>query len=82
MTHHNLTNMTKKVLSRLLTKNEPMKAQHLVNDLQMNLRSVRYALKLLAELELVERQPDLRDLRSHYYFVRTDNIILVKKLLN
>ncbi|MHA2365035.1 MAG: hypothetical protein ACXAC7_13845 [Candidatus Hodarchaeales archaeon] len=80
MPQNKLTRLSKRVLSRLLAKKEPMKPHDLVNDLDMNLRSVRYALKLLSEMELVVRQPDLTDLRTYYYFVPAINQKQAKKL--
>ena len=75
-----LTRLSKIVLNRLLAKREPMKPYELVKDLDMNLRSVRYALKLLEEHEIVGRQPDLLDLRTYYYYVRPNLTNEAKKL--
>lgn len=62
-----LTKIARRVLTGLQGENKPMKPEELTNKLGMNLRSVRYGLKLLLEAELVDRYPDLIDLRSYYY---------------
>lgn len=62
-----LTKIARRVLTGLQGENKPMKPEELTDKLGMNLRSVRYGLKLLLEAELVDRYPDLIDLRSFYY---------------
>ncbi|MHA2362683.1 MAG: winged helix DNA-binding protein [Candidatus Hodarchaeales archaeon] len=69
-----ITKMSQRVLKILIAKKEPMKPRDLVDDLDLNLRSVRYALKLLAKMELVERKPDLTDLRTNYYYIPDNNL--------
>lgn len=64
-----LAKIPKKVLKRLFSNKKPMKTGELVNELNLNLRSVRYALKVLEEMELIKRQPDFNDLRTHYYYI-------------
>ena len=61
---------------------KPIKPLQLVDELDMNLRSVRYALKILSELDLVERQPDLEDLRTYFYFVKDNEFDNAKKLVS
>ena len=75
-----MTKLSKRVLNRLITYQQPMKPHDLVTDLQLNLRSVRYALKILSEMELIERTPDLDDLRTYYYYVPAKIAQDVKKL--
>lgn len=56
------------VLETLEKSIEPMKPEELVSELGLNLRSVRYGLKVLIEENLVDKYPDLGDLRSFYYY--------------
>lgn len=69
MSDPKLTRLATKVLNALVETNEPVKPNELVTMLDMNLRSVRYALKLLQEADIVGRQPDLGDLRTYYYYI-------------
>lgn len=62
-----ITRLGKIVLNEIVQKNGPVKQQDIMSSLGITLRSVRYALKLLQDAELVEKQPDLQDLRSSYY---------------
>lgn len=77
-----LTRQSKKLLSLILKKSGPFRAVDLTKDSGMNQRSVRYALKILEEKELVEKIPDLGDLRSNIYFLNVKNKQIVKSLLN
>lgn len=74
-----LTKLSKKVLNRLIKTNY-MKPHELVHELDMNLRSIRYALKLLEDQQLIERRPDFEDLRTYYYYVRPEFRHEAKKL--
>ncbi|OLS21833.1 MAG: hypothetical protein HeimC3_33550 [Candidatus Heimdallarchaeota archaeon LC_3] len=56
------------VLEHLIKKSKPKKPEELVQELGLNLRSIRYGLKILIEANLVEKYPDFGDLRSFYYF--------------
>jgi DNA-binding MarR family transcriptional regulator len=82
MKNQHLTNLSKKVLSLLLIKSGPIKTYDLVKDLGLNQKSVRYALRILEDNNLVEKYPDLDDLRSYIYVLRPDNINNAKKMLN
>lgn len=62
-----LTRVAKMVLNGLEKENKPIKPEELVQKLGINLRSVRYGLKLLLDADLIIRSPDLIDLRSFYY---------------
>ena len=57
-----------KVFKFIEEKNKPMKPEQIVSEMNMNLRSVRYGLKLLLEAGLITKYPDLEDLRSYFYF--------------
>lgn len=69
----NITKLSQKVLTGLKKENKPMKPEELMVILGINLRSVRYSLKLLLEADLVDKYPDLNDLRSFYYAPRKIN---------
>lgn len=50
-----------------LGKNGTLKPQDIAKKTRISLRSVRYSLKKLVDLDMVIRVPDLKDLRSYYY---------------
>lgn len=56
------------VLETLEKNIEPMKPEDLVSELGLNLRSIRYGLKVLILENLIAKYPDLGDLRSYYYY--------------
>ena len=58
-----------KVLTALLENNKPMKPEDLSNVLNINQRSIRYALNILHERNLVIKVPDMTDLRTNFYRV-------------
>ena len=62
-----LSKTTKVVLKLIMDSELPIKSDDLVINLNFNLRTVRYALKTLCDSELIERVPNLSDLRSYYY---------------
>ena len=68
-----LTKIAQKVLEGLGQEQKPVKPEELVTKLGMNLRSVRYGLKILLDANLIDRYPDLVDLRSFYYLVHHES---------
>lgn len=62
-----LSKTTRVVLKLIMDSEQPIKSDDLVVNLNFNLRTVRYALKTLCDSELIERVPNLTDLRSYYY---------------
>ena len=56
------------VLEYLMNHSKPKKPEELVRELGLNLRSIRYGLKILIEANLVDKYPDFGDLRSFYYY--------------
>ena len=62
-----LSKTTKVVLKQIMNAEQPIKSDDLVENLNFNLRTVRYALKTLCDSEFIERVPNLSDLRSYYY---------------
>lgn len=62
-----LSKTTKIVLQEIVSFGNPIKSDELVNSLKFNLRTIRYALKTLCDSELIQRVPNLTDLRSYYY---------------
>lgn len=52
-----------------LGKSGILKPQDIALKTRISLRSVRYSLKKLVDLNMVIRVPDLEDLRSYYYKV-------------
>ncbi len=56
------------VLEHLIKNEKPKKPEELVQELGLNLRSIRYGLKILIEAKLVNKYPDFGDLRSFYYY--------------
>ena len=49
---------------------KPMKPEEISVLLDMNQRSVRYALNILYDHQLVDKVPDMEDLRTSYYFLK------------
>ena len=68
MAKEKLTKLTKKVLSAVNESKHPLRPSDLQSILgnDMKIRSIRYALQVLEEQDLITRQPDLMDLRSFY----------------
>lgn len=62
-----VTRLGKMVLSVLARSDSPVKQEDLVAEMGINVRSVRYALKILHEQNLMHKRHDLHDLRSFYY---------------
>ena len=62
-----LSKTTRIVLKEIVGSNNPIKSDDLVLNLNFNLRTIRYALKTLCDSALIERVPNLTDLRSYYY---------------
>lgn len=63
-----LTKLTKKVLKAVQSSKEPLRPSELQSILgnDLKIRSIRYAIQVLEEANLIERKPDLYDLRSYY----------------
>ena len=63
-----LTKLTKKVLKAVQEAKTPLRPSELQSILgnDLKIRSIRYAIQVLEEQDLVERRPDLYDLRSYY----------------
>ena len=63
-----LTKLTKKVLKAVQESQSPLRPSELQSILgnDLKIRSIRYAIQVLEEADLVERRPDLHDLRSYY----------------
>lgn len=63
-----LTKLTKKVLTAVNEAKHPLRPSDLqsILGMDMKIRSIRYALQVLEEQDLIVRQPDLMDLRSFY----------------
>lgn len=59
-----------KVLKALQENTKPLKPEDLSNILNLNQRSVRYALNILYDKELVEKIPDMNDLRTNFYVIK------------
>lgn len=62
-----LSKTTAVVLKLILEAHQPMNSDEVVSNLNFNLHTVRYALKTLCDSALIERVPNLADLRSFYY---------------
>jgi predicted transcriptional regulator len=62
-----LTKIPKRVLNELLNAQKPLKSDDLVKNLEVDVRTVRYALKILKDSNYIQRVPNLHDLRTYYY---------------
>lgn len=58
-----------RVIFELLQHEGSLKPDSISQKTLLSARTVRYALKKLMEKNLISRNPDLNDLRSHYYFL-------------
>ena len=67
-TNQKLTKLTKKVLKAVQSSKAPLRPSELQSMLgnDLKIRSIRYAIQVLEEADLIERKPDLYDLRSYY----------------
>ena len=64
---------TEKTVYDTLRTEEKMKPTDLVSLTQLSPRSVRHALKKLIDKDLIDKVPDLYDLRSYYYFLQSSS---------
>lgn len=62
-----ITKTNKKVLKMIIKFNQPIKAEDLVENNSINLRTIRYSLKNLCDSNLLQRIPNLEDMRSFHY---------------
>ena len=60
---------TEKTIYNTFRTKEKLKPTDLVSLTQLSPRSVRHALKKLTDKDLINKIPDLYDLRSYYYFL-------------
>ena len=69
--HENIVKVPKsaRVIYELLHHEGSLKPDNISQKTLLSARTVRYALKKLMEKNLISRNPDLYDLRSHYYFL-------------
>ena len=56
-----------------IVREEVLKVSEIVRQTQYTPRSVRAALKLLEENNLIGKIPDFHDMRSHYFTGKIDN---------
>ena len=65
------SNLTVNILQIMEQSNKAQfKPEEISSILGIDSRSARYALNLLHEDKLVQKIPDMEDLRSYYYFLR------------
>lgn len=62
-----ISKTNKKVLKMIIELDRPVRAEDLIEYQNLNLQSLRYSLKTLCDSNLIERIPDLNDLRSFFY---------------
>jgi len=76
MTALKLTQLTKKVLKVIVEAKTPLRPIdiHQILGSEMKIRSIRYAIGVLEEQNLIERRPDLADLRSFYIYSKRPSI--------
>jgi len=76
MRSNKLTKLTKKVLNVIIEAKTPLRPvdiQQLLGN-EMKIRSIRYAISVLEEQNLIERRPDLSDFRSFYIYSKEPTI--------
>ncbi|MHA2365136.1 MAG: hypothetical protein ACXAC7_14350 [Candidatus Hodarchaeales archaeon] len=67
-----------KVYKSLVNNGGPMKPDQIASILEINTRSVRYALNILHTKKLVSKLPDMEDLRTNYYFPKQEKFSLAE----
>ncbi len=63
----NMKRIPERALEIIKRSDEPIKTFQLAEILGVDVRSVRYALKVLVDAELINKYFDLKDVRTHYY---------------
>ena len=63
--------LSEKVYKLLVEKNKPLKTDDIAFHLGISKRSARYAVNLLFDSKNIMKIPDLQDLRTFYYMLRT-----------
>ena len=65
---HIITKTNEKVLKMIIVHKQPIKAEDLMSgNMNFKLRTIRYSLKTHSDSNLIERIPNLHDLRSFHY---------------
>ena len=54
---------------------QPLSVQLVLSKTQYSSRTVRYALKVLLNLQIIEKIPNLNDLRTHYYKIKENDFL-------
>ena len=66
-----------KAIFRLLDeKKSPLSVKEIVKELPYSERTIQYGLRQLRQYQLVEKKPNLQDLRESLYLVATQSIFL------
>ena len=63
--------LSEKVYKLLVEKNRPLKTDDIAFHLGISTRSARYAVNLLYDTKNIIKIPDLQDLRTSYYILKT-----------
>ena len=62
----NMTKLLKRVFNAVNESKQPLRPIDLQNILNLKIRSIRYAVSVLEDRDLVVRSPDLADIRTFY----------------
>lgn len=62
-----------KLVYTVLAKNGPLTQQGIAKESYLSPRTVRYALKELEEINVVNEEISLQDARQHVYHISSDN---------
>ena len=69
--HIKVSKISKMILEVLKEENKPVKVEYIATKLNMNVRRVRHGLKVLYDEHMIEKFPDLTDMRTYYYSIST-----------
>ena len=75
-----VSKISKMILEILKEENKPVKVEYIATRLNMNVRRVRHGVKVLYDDHLIEKFPDLTDMRTYYYSV--SNVYLETPIKN
>ena len=68
----NLTQLERLILEAIVELSKPVKQKDLSNYIGISIRSTRHGLSNLIKSNIISSRPDLSDLRSFYYILKSD----------
>ena len=59
----------------IIQEYQPLSVNLILSETKYSSRTVRYALKVLLNFQIIEKVPNLTDLRTHYYKIKNNNFL-------